>query len=59
MFKIEKIIAEKISKNYAGVNSSRNWSPVNESLKRETVVLCCYENINANYQVPGLKPVQM
>lgn len=56
MFKIEKTIAEKsTSKNYAGVNSSSNWSPANRSLKRETVVLCCYKNINANYQISGLK----
>lgn len=58
MFKIEKIIADKsISKNYTGVTSSRNWSPANKSLKRETVVLCCCENINANYQISGLKPI--
>lgn len=58
MFKIEKIIAEKsTSKNYAGVNSSSNWSSANRSLKRETVVLCCYKNINANYQISGLKPI--
>lgn len=56
MFKIEKIIAEKSnSKNYAGVNSSRNLSPANKSLKRKGVVLYCYENINAS--ISGLNSI--
>lgn len=58
MFKIEKIIAEKsVSKNYAGVTSSRNWSLTNKSLKRKNVMLCCYENINAHFKISGPSPI--
>lgn len=58
MFKIEKIIADKpVSKNYAGISSSRNWALMNKSLKRENVVLCCYENINAHYKISGPSPI--
>lgn len=56
MFKIQQITAEKsISKKDAGAFFSRNKSPVNKSLK--SGMLCCYKNINANYQNSGQNPI--